>query len=97
MKEKIINLIAKLSGLGKAWEWASGKKSYLVAAVGVLSGLAGLGADLLPLVSAQDTGALVKWITGLPSNPSWLLIIGSSGIGALRHAQAKNDSEKPAS
>jgi hypothetical protein len=87
--QKIINLFVKLSGAGWVWEKVDGYKTYGVAALGILSGLAGLGTELAPVLSSHDAGALWALVRSLPHDSSWLMLVGSLGALGLGHKADK--------
>ena len=89
MKDKIINMIAKFSGVEKAWSLLDGKKTYAAAALGILTSLAGLGVEIAPILAAHNTAALLAFIQQLPSDPSWLSLVASFGLLGLGHKATK--------
>lgn len=90
---KILNLVLKFSGMGKVWALLDGKKTYGSAAIGILTALLGIATSLAPILAAHDTMGLWAFIQGLPSNPSWLLLIASVGGLGLGHKISKASSE----
>jgi hypothetical protein len=80
-------IINFLSGrvLAPIWDFLDGKKTALASGAGILAGVAGLAAQLVPLLSAHDTAGLVSLIKSLPADPSYLLIVGSLGALGIGH------------
>lgn len=87
----LLNLFAKYSGFGWVWEKTDGAKTYLAAAAGIFSGLAGLINEVLPPLSAHNFAGVFDVLKNLPQDPSWVLIVGGVGALGLRHAVDKSD------
>ncbi len=88
MKDWIINTIAGRF-VGGAWAFMDGKKTYAAAALGILTGLAGLGAELAPVLAAHNTAGVIALIQGLPHDPSWLSLVAAVGLLGLGHKAVK--------
>lgn len=95
MKAWIINLVAGRFA-APIWNALDGKKTYLAAALGIVTSLAGLGAEIAPAAAAHNTAALLAIIQGLPSDPSWLALIASLGLLGLGHKAVKASEVPPA-
>ena len=80
-------IINFLSGrvLAPVWDFLDGKKTALAAGAGILAGVAALAAQVVPIVGAHDTAALITLIKTLPSDPAYLLIVGSLGALGIGH------------
>ncbi len=89
MKNFLINLAAKIGGIGKLWSFLDGKKAYGTGALAILGALSGLGADLAPLLSAHDTAGLVTFVSNINSNPAWLALLGGFTVIAGAHKADK--------
>lgn len=95
--QKIISMFLWISGAGpKLWTAVDGSKTYLLAAASILTGVLGLLQEAIPILMAHDAGALYAFMTALPHDQSWLMILGAGGLGALRHAMAKQATAAPA-
>lgn len=96
----LINLVLKFSGLGKLWDVLDGYKTYLSAAIAILTGLLGVLQELAPLLSAHDASGLLTLAKGLPHDQSWMILVaglGTLGIGhKLSKAASADDSPAPA-
>lgn len=79
------NLLLKLSGLGWLWDAVDGYKTYVAAALGILSGLAGVGQELLTPLSAHDAGAALAVLRHLPQDPAWLALVGGLATLGVGH------------
>ena len=80
----IINLILKFSGAGRLWQAIDGYKSYGSASLGILTGLLGVLNGMVPYLTSHDLAGLWGFITRLPMNDSWLLLVASfGGLGVL--------------
>lgn len=89
MINKLINLGVKMSGLGWVWEKVDGSKTYLAAAISILSGAAGVLSQLLPALQAHDAAAVIAVLKHLPQDQAFLmLMLGIKALG-LRHAVDK--------
>ena len=86
---KLINLGVRLSGMGWVWEKTDGYKTYIAAALAILSGLLGLGTELLPLLAAHDAGAIFAWLKQMPQDQSWITLVGGIGALGLGHSSKK--------
>lgn len=89
MMNKLIDLAAKLSGLGWVWEKIDGYKTKLAAAAGILSGAAGLIGEIVPLLDKRSFAALLEFVKHLPQDPAWLLLVGGLGALGLGHKADK--------
>ena len=79
---KIVNLVAKLSGLGFVFDKINGYKTYIGAVISILSGIVQLLEKVLALQGASDWLAFAK---GLPQDPGLALVsVGLIGLG-IRH------------
>ncbi len=85
----IIGWIANRAGLNKVWTFMDGKKTYAAAGLGILTSLAGLGAEAAPLLAAHNTAGLISLIQALPTDPSWLSLVASFGLLGLGHKTQK--------
>lgn len=89
MKDKLINLVAKLAGAGKALDFLDGKKSYIGAGGLILAGAGMVLVDLVPVLAAKDTASLLAFLTGLAGHPGVSKVLEGVGLLGLRHAVAK--------
>lgn len=95
MRDTLINLVAKFSGFNAVWSFLDGKKAYGTCALGVLTGAAALGAQVAPILAAHDTAGLVNFLSGLPTNPAFLLAWGScGGVAAVHRLDKAADAAK---
>jgi len=86
MFKMIVNLGAKLTGLSKLWEKASGYKAYVGGASALLMGAAQLLEQLSKLGSPADFFEFAK---NIHTNPAMALIsMGLIAVG-LRHSDQK--------
>lgn len=67
--------------LSPVWDFLDGKKTAIASGASILSGAAGLAAELIPLLQSHNTAGLLDLLKHLPSDPSYLLVVG--GLGAL--------------
>lgn len=89
MKDWLLNLVAKVSGVGRLWDWLDGKKSYGTGALTILGGVLGVGTELAPLLAAHNTAGLVTWATHVNSDPAYLAILAGAAIIAGAHKAEK--------
>lgn len=82
--DKLINLISGRF-LKPVWGFLDGKKTALASGAGILAGLASFTAQLVPLLSEHNTAGLISLAKGLPSDPSYLLIVASLGALGIGH------------
>ena len=85
MKDLILKLVAKASGVGKLLEGIAGKKTY-IAGVGLI--LVGAG-HLLGSVASIDLtslSAVLDLVKDLPSHPGTRELLEGFGLVGLRHA-----------
>lgn len=82
-----------LLGLNKVWDALEGSKTYLAGGASVLTGLAGLLNELIPLI--QHRNALEAWgfVKDLPQDQSWLMILSGLAVMGLRHSHQKLSDE----
>lgn len=85
----VANWIADRAGLAKVWAFMDGKKTYAAAALGMLTSLVGLGAEVGPILAAHDTMGIWGFIQRLPTDPSWLSLMASFGLLGLGHGVKK--------
>ena len=85
----LINLAAKWSGLGWVWEKTDGYKSKIAGTAAVLTGLGGVLMQVVPILSAHDFAALLNFAKGLPSDPSWAMLIGGLATFGIAHKVEK--------
>ncbi len=89
MKNFIINLVAKLGGVSKAWDFLDGKKAYGTGAIAILGSLIGLSAELAPILASHNTAALFAFVTHINSDPAYLALLGGFGVIAAAHKADK--------
>lgn len=95
--QKLIDLAAWASGVGpKLWAAIDGSKTYIAAGTSILTGALGLLQEAAPILASHDTGALYAFVKALPHDQSWMMIVGAAGLGAMRHAIAKQTDPAPA-
>lgn len=85
----IIGWLLKWTGVAKIWDKVDGYKTYGAAALGILTGLAGLAAELAPIISSHDTAGLIAFVQRLPTNPAWVTLLGAVGLLGLGHGIKK--------
>lgn len=99
MKNKIIALLLKFSGAGKIWEFLEGKKTNIAGFSALLTGLAGVVAQLVPVLAAKDFAALLTFGQGLPSDPAFQMMLtglATLGIGGkITKAAVSAQPDKP--
>lgn len=89
MKNWLINLAAKIGGIGKLWDFLDGKKAYATGGMAVLGALVGLGSELAPLLAAHDTAGIVAFATHVNSDPAYLALLAGFGVIAAAHKANK--------
>lgn len=100
MKNKLIELALKLTGLGKLMEKVNGGKTYLGGAVTILSGaaavLSNVACILNKVLAAEGAGDILEIAKALPDDPCLkALLAGAAAVGlglsaiGLRHAVKK--------
>ncbi len=85
----LINFIVKISGFGWVWEKLDGLKTYLAAAVSILTGIVGIIQEFRPALDAHDAATVWSLIQGLPNDQSWLMIVAGLGILGIGHKLEK--------
>jgi hypothetical protein len=91
----IINLFAKIGGISKLWGFLDGYKTKVAGVASLLSGLAGIVSAIVPLIEAKDAAAAWAFISGLPANPAWILLLGGLGALGIGHKLEKAEAPKP--
>lgn len=86
MKNKILELLAKLAGAGKILGWFNGKKSYIAGIIAILTGTIGL---LQGIVVINDVGAALAFLQTLPTSEALQQILAGLAVIGLRHSQTK--------
>ncbi len=89
MKNWLINVAAKFSGAGKAWDFLDGKKAYGTGALAILGALVGLGSELAPLLASHNAAGLFNLATHINSDPSYLALLGGFAVIAAAHKADK--------
>ena len=90
---KLIDLAARVSGLGWIWDRLDGWKTYLAAAAGILSGLAGLIGEIIPVINHKSFSEALNLVKHLPQDPSWMLVVGGLGALGIGHGMKKMDQD----
>jgi len=85
MKDFLINLFVKYSGAGWVWAKMDGYKTYGSAALSILTGLAGVGAELAGPLAAHNAAAVLAVVQGFPHDPSWLMLMAGFGLLGVGH------------
>ncbi len=85
----VIGWIADHAGLNKIWSALDGKKTYAAAGLGILTALAGLGAEFAPVLAAHNTAGLIGLVQQLPHDPAWLSLVAACGLLGLGHKADK--------
>ena len=78
-------MAAKWSGAEKMWKLLDGWKTKIAAVLGIISGITGLMQEFLNVEGAHNFAALLTFAKGIPSDPMWLLIVGSLGLLGVGH------------
>jgi hypothetical protein len=86
--------------LAPVWNFLDGKKTAGAAVLAILSGLAGLGAEVAPLLAAHNTAGLLDLIKHSAGDPSIQMIVAGLGGLGLGHkldkaAAAPAEAPKP--
>jgi hypothetical protein len=81
----IINLVLRLSGAGYVWDKLDGYKSFLMGSISILTGLAGILQELIDVISKHDYALLLGFISNLPHDQSWLMVVGGMGVIGIAH------------
>ena len=99
MKNKLIGLMLKYSGAAKLWDLLDGKKSSIAGFSALLSGLAGVVAQLVPVLASKDFALLLTFAQGLPADPAFQMMLGglaTLGIsGKIVKATSAAEAPKP--
>lgn len=99
MRNRIIGLVLKWSGASKLWGWLDGKKTNIAGFSALLTGLAGVVAQLVPILAAKDFALLIAFAQGLPADPAFQMLLGglaTLGIaGKVQKIPAPAESPKP--
>ena len=85
----LINIAAKIGGISKLWGFLDGYKTKIAGVSSLLTGLAGVVAQLAPLVDKHDAAALFAFIKGLPADQSWMMLIAGLGLLGIGHKLEK--------
>lgn len=85
----VINMLAKLGGISKLWGFLDGYKTKVAGVASLLSGLAGIIAQIAPLIEKHDAALVLKFIQGLPTDQSWLMLIAGLGVLGVGHKLEK--------
>ena len=95
MKNKIVALILRLSGAGAIWSWLDGKKSNIAGFSALLTGLAGVVAQLVPVLAAKDFAALLAFAQGMPADPAFQMLLGGLATLGIAGKVVKIAPDKP--
>ena len=95
MPNWVINLVAKIGGISRLWGVLDGYKTKIAGVASLLSGLAGIAAQLVPLIDKHDFAAFLAFAKGLPADQSWLLLLGGLGALGLGHKLEKAADNAP--
>ena len=85
----LLNVAMKFSGLGWVWGKIDGSKTYIAAGLAITTGLAGVLAQLQPVLAGHDAAALLAFLKGLPNDPAWLMLVGGFGALGIGHKLTK--------
>lgn len=85
----LINMAAKIGGISKLWGFLDGKKTAVAGVASLLSGLAGIAAQLVPIIDKHDAAAVLAFAKGLPSDQSWALVVGGLAVLGVGHKLEK--------
>jgi hypothetical protein len=92
----LINLAAKIGGVSKLWGFLDGSKTKVAGVAGLLTGAAGIVGQLVPLIEKHDAAAFFNFAKGLPTDQSWLMLVGGLATLGLGHKLEKAaDAPKP--
>lgn len=86
MKNKILELLAKLAGAGKILGWFNGKKSYIAGLIAILTGSVGLLQGALVIT---DIETALAFLQTLPTSEALQQILAGLAVIGLRHSQTK--------
>lgn len=78
----IVNIISKITGIDTITKKLDGANTKLAGIAAVLSGIAGLVIQWVGM--PHDAVSIINFIKSLPTDPSWLAIVGgwaALGIG----------------
>lgn len=89
MKDWLINIAAKIGGVSKLWGFLDGKKTAVAGVASLLSGLAGIAAQIVPLIDKHDVAALLAFAQHLPQDQSWALVVGGLAVLGVGHKLEK--------
>ena len=78
-----MNFILNMLGLSKVWDLVDGYKTRIAAAAGILSGAASLLQEFLVVEGRHNFQAMLSFISALPQDPAWLLIVASLAVLGL--------------
>lgn len=81
----LINVVAKWTGAGKVWDAMDGYKLYATGFLAILGALAGLGAEVAPILASHNTAALLAFLNSLNSDPAYLALLAGCGTIAGAH------------
>ena len=84
-----MNFILNMLGLSKVWDLVDGYKTRIAAAAGILSGAASLLQEFLVVEGRHNFQAMLSFISALPQDPAWLLIVASLAVLGLGHKLEK--------
>jgi hypothetical protein len=79
----IINLVGKYSGLSMVWDKMNGYKTKIGGVALVLSGLAGILAQLAAM--SFDTASVLAFVKGISTDPSFLVLLNGLAVLGIGH------------
>lgn len=85
MPNFVINLAAKMGGISKLWGFLDGKKTAVAGVASILTGLAGIVGQLIPLIEGKDAAAWIAFAKGLPADQSWAMVVGGLAVLGVGH------------
>lgn len=89
MKNWLANFALNRLGAQKVWDALDGKKVYITGTAALLSGLAALLGQVAALIATRDPIAAYAFVTSLPTNPGWIMLLGGAGAIGFGHKADK--------
>jgi hypothetical protein len=92
----LINLVSKFTGIDAITKKLDGSNTKLAGVAAVLTGVAGIIVQWVGM--PHDIASIMAFVQGIPTNPSWLTLVGgwaALGLGRKLEKASGSSDTKP--